>query len=193
MRLLLGEGASGNEQVWLPQIKPAFAAKQRADKPSLVAVGHLTCHGVGQFLNKRNILMVLAHEPFGLLRCHIQLLREPCLPHAVHDAEVDGLGGGARDVGDIGHHLVEIGFRVGAVCLDEIVGPGQALVREACKVDKDTRLLLIKIQRRPLLALFRQEQPAYLSCHVWIASGDLLQVGVGHRNAPGYGAAAVRP
>ena len=137
--------------------------------------------------------MVLAHEPFGLLRRYVQLLGEPCLPHAVHDAEIHRLGLFAGYAGYVGHHLVEIGFRVGAVCLDEIVGPGQALVREACKVDEDTRLLLIKIQRRPLLALFRQEQPAYLSCHVWIASGDLLQVGIGHRNAPGYGAAAVRP
>ena len=180
MSFFLWQGPCRNKQVWLPQIKAALAAKQGPDKPTLIAVRDLTLHGIHQFLNKRNVLMVLAHEPFSLLRCYIQLLREPCLPHSVHNAQVDGLCLLARDVGNVGDHLVEVGLRIGAVCVDEIVGSGQALVREACKVDEDAWFLLIKIHRRPLLALFRQEQPAYFGRHVGIASGDLLQIGVGH-------------
>ena len=60
-------------------------------------------------------------------------------------------------------------------------------------MNKYARLLLIEINRRPLLAFLGKEQPPYLSSHVWIAGGDLLQIRIGHRNAPGYRPSTVRP
>ena len=171
----------------LPQGEAALAPEQRADGPARRRMLDALHHGVHGALQERDLAVEGADQLAGLVHGQVQLLRQLCFAHAVHQPQANGLGSFAFDAGHVGDHLVEVGVGVVAVGLGHLLRAGQA--QEGGVVHQEARLLGAEVVGRPHVAVLGEEQTTDHGADDLVARGHLLQVGACSRQAARDGAA----